>query len=68
MVYTGKSQFLADLQEPIRLSDARKASNASRRAQARANPELCAILLVDAQRMGHLRIDWNEFFRNTHMI
>ena len=51
----------------LRLNDARKAENLAARQRAQGNRELCAHLLAEAQRRGHLAIDWPEYFRNAWM-
>jgi len=59
-----RSQFARDLAAMLALSDARKADVRARQASCKANPELTAALLAQAQRSGQREIDWPEYFRN----
>lgn len=59
--------FARDLTAMLALSDARKAENAAARARCKANPELCATLLEQAERRGQTEIDWSAYFRNAYL-
>jgi hypothetical protein len=46
------------------LSHIYAAENARIRARCKANVELCALLLEDANRRGKSEINWTEYFQN----
>lgn len=61
------SSWDVQLKAALHASDARKADIQATRERAQANPELCAVLLADAQRRGQKAINWPEYFRNSGM-
>lgn len=56
--------FLGAIGDGLTLRDQRARENVATRERCKANPELRAILLAEAQRRGFKEIDWPEYFRN----